>query len=295
MSWTARVPVMPPRAIVATIIAFWLAANGWLFYREAWPYLRAGEPPPYSIDLTEELGSANVHWEILKKDKVIGHAVSRVERQRDQTFKLHMTYRFEKLRVVILDIRKLDGVYHVTEDGDLLGVSASAAVTMKDKRGSLDLDLEMKGRVEDGLLVPEVFFNNEKLALGDLKVKVAGQGGAINPLHPLNRLKGLHVGRRWRITLFDPLSALTQALGPQFQELAQSLEGISVRELHAVVKADTLFWDNADVECFKIEYRVPGEAEPVASTWVRQRDGLVLQQHSSHGLSELTLRRSPTR
>jgi hypothetical protein len=283
---------MPSRSIVAAVLLFWLGANGWMFYREVWPHWRSGEPPPYTIDLTEELGHASVNWQIWKKDKKIGTAISRVERQRDRTYKLHIQFRFDKFHVVILEVRKLSGVYHVTEDGELLGLSSQAAVAMKDKLGSLEMEFEVKGLVEDGQLVPELFFNGEKLALGDLKVPVSGHGGALNPLHPLNRLPGLSEGRRWRITLFDPMSALGKAMGPQLQE---ALEGVSVRELLAEVKTDTLEWGRAEVDCFKIEYRTPGDADLVAATWVRRRDGLVLQQHSSYGLSEMTLRRDPNR
>src|SRR6266853_756611 len=237
MSPPPRVVFMPPRSIVAAVLLFWLGANGWMFYREVWPHWRSGEPPPYTIDLTEELGHASVRWDILKKDRRIGYATSRVERQRDRTYKLHIQFHFDKFRVMILEVHKLSGVYHVTEDGELLGLSSHTALAIKDKLGSLEMEFEMKGQVEGGQLVPEIFFNREKLALGDLKMPVAGQGGALNPLHPLNRLPGLSEGRRWRITLFDPLSALGKAMGPQLQE---ALEGMSVRELLAEVKVDTL-------------------------------------------------------
>src|SRR5947209_12741032 len=81
-----RVAAMPPRSVVAAILMFWLAADGWLFYREVWPYWRAGDPPPYTIDLTEELGNASVSWEILKKGEKIGYATSYVHRRHDRTY-----------------------------------------------------------------------------------------------------------------------------------------------------------------------------------------------------------------
>jgi hypothetical protein len=286
---------MPPRSVVAAVLIFWLCANGWLVHREVWPRWRSSEPPPYAIDLTEELGHASVNWEILKKDKHIGSAVSRIERQRDRTFVLNIQFHFDRFRVAILDVRKLGGVYHVTEDGELLGLSAFAGVAMKDKLGTMEMDLEMKGRVEDGVLLAEVFFDDKKVDLGELKLPMAGRGAAINPLHPLNRLPGLTEGRRWKITLFDPLDALVRAKVPQLDSVLGAVEGISVRELQAEVKADTLLWHDEQVDCLKIEYRVPGDDEPTASTWVRRSDGLVLQQHSKHALSEMTLRRFPIR
>lgn len=286
---------MPPRSIVAAIVLFWLAANGWLIQREVWPRWRSGEPPPYTIDLTEELGHASVNWEIFKRDKRIGHAVSRVERQHDRTFKLSIQFHFDKFRIAFLDVRKLGGVYHVNEDGELLDLSAFAGVGMQDKHGVLDMDLEMKGRVEEGMLVAEVFFDDKKVDLGELKVPITGRSAAINPLHPLNRLPGLTEGQRWKITLFDPLDAVLKAKVPQLDGVLGAVEGMSVRELLAEVKTDTLVWHDTPVDCFKIEYRVPGDEEPTASTWVRRSDGLVLQQHSKHALSEMTLCRSPIR
>src|SRR5258708_5375628 len=164
MSPAPRVVFMPSRSIVAAVLLFWLGANGWMFYREVWPHWRSGEPPPYTIDLTEELGHASVRWDILKKEKKIGYAASRVERHQDRTYKLNIQFHFEKFRVVILEVHRLNGGYRVTEDGELLGLSSQAVVAMKDKLGSLELDFEVKGQVEDGQLVPELFFNGEKLA-----------------------------------------------------------------------------------------------------------------------------------
>src|SRR5947207_8887216 len=128
MSRSVRVSIMPPRSIVAVVLLFWLGANGWMCYREVWPRWRSGDPPPYTIDLTEELGHATVSWEIWKKDKRIGNATSRVERQRDRTYKLNIDYHFKEFRIVVLHVRTLSGVYHVTEDGELLGLSAQAGV-----------------------------------------------------------------------------------------------------------------------------------------------------------------------
>jgi hypothetical protein len=287
---------MPPRTLVIGILAFCLTADSWLFYREVWPYWRSGDPPPYTIDLTEELGNPSVDWDILKKNDQIGYATSSVKRQPNRTYKLKMEYTFEKLKIMVLTVRKLRGVYHITEDGDLLGMSANAKVSTGDQKfGDFEMEFDMQARVENGELVPELFFNKEKLALGDIRVPMKERTGTINPLHPVNRLPGLHEGRRWRITLFDPLSAIGKGMGPQFHELLGAMDGIAVRELHADVKADTLEWDEEVVPCYKIEYRKPGAPDPIAATWVRKRDGLVLQQHSSHGLTEMTLRRRPAK
>ena len=45
---------MPARPLLLAILFFWVATTGWLFYKELWPHLRSGQPPPYTIDLADE-------------------------------------------------------------------------------------------------------------------------------------------------------------------------------------------------------------------------------------------------
>lgn len=286
---------MPPRSIVTAILGFWLAANGWLVYREVWPYWRPGEPPPYTIDLTEELGSSSVDWQILKNDRPIGNAIAHIERQRGRIYRLRTEYHFDKLRLSKLAIRQLTTTYYVNPEGDLLGLGTKARIAfLHGKLPDTETEIAMEAWVHDGMLEPRLMLDKMPLGwLGDAKVPIERRGGVINPLHPLNRLPGLTVGRHWRIALFDPIGALGEAMGSQFQEAFDLLKGLTVHELFADVKADTLAWDGAEVACFKIEYRKPGAPDLVAATWVRRRDGLVLQQFSRDALTELTLRRTP--
>src|SRR5205814_3102506 len=101
---------MPHRSIVAAIVLAWLFANGWLFYREVWPHWRSGDPPPYAIDLTEELGKSSVDWDIWsgsdRKEDKIGNATSEVERRPDHTYWLRTALKFKNLRLLDLQIKK---------------------------------------------------------------------------------------------------------------------------------------------------------------------------------------------
>src|SRR5438045_3320160 len=120
---------MPSRPLVVAIVAFWLAANGWLVYREVWPSLRAGEPPPYSIDLTQELGKSTVNWKVLQDGAEVGSATWQVTRLPDRTYEMRTQYRFTKLSLPLLNLvgmrfTKLTSTTQVTEDGDLLALSA---------------------------------------------------------------------------------------------------------------------------------------------------------------------------
>src|SRR5471030_1683909 len=89
---------MPPRFLTLTILAFWLGMTGWLAYRDLWPRWRAGEPPPYSIDLADEARrqSVPVLWTVYRrlpgmvKDERIGRLHTWVVyRDEDDTFELH--------------------------------------------------------------------------------------------------------------------------------------------------------------------------------------------------------------
>jgi hypothetical protein len=286
---------MPPRSIVALVIVCWLVVNSVLVYREALPYWHAGGAPPYNIDLTEELSNSVVTWEIWQRQKHIGSAASFVERQRDRTFRLRTELRFQELPLPLIELKKIATMYHITEDGDLLGVSARFIINMEvARKTSEQFDLAVEGEVEGGTIAPRLSLNGQELPLGPVQVPLQGGGNVINPMQLLNRVPGLSEGRRWRMTLFDPISALGKAF-PQYKEIFAAAEGMTIPELHAEVLADTLTWNDLEVPCYKIVYRKPGDPDPVAATWVRRRDALVLQQFSSSGLMEMTVKRVPER
>jgi hypothetical protein len=283
---------MPHRLIVVAVVTFWLAANGWLVYREVWPQWRAGGPPPYTIDLSEELGNSMINWEIYHGKKKAGAAISQVERQRDATYRLRTQLYFDRFKILpLFELKKLSTAYHVTEEGDLLGLSVQFMVQMPQQG---EHELELKGAVENREILPKLFFDGQPLPLGESKIPLSQTGTVLNPMQLVNRVPGLSEGRRWRMALFDPLEALGKAL-PGADKLLAGAEGMTVPYLNAEVLADTLWWNDEDVDCFKIEYRKPKEPEPVAATWVRRRDGLVLQQFSASDFMEMTIRRIPPR
>jgi hypothetical protein len=295
---------MPSRPLIAAIVLFWLGTNGYLFYTEVLPRWRAGEPPPYTIDLTEEVGAnrqsaSTVNWNVLQKGSRIGQGFSQVGRRPDRTYELRTQFRFEKLKLLnLVDIRKIASTYHINEEGELLGLSAQAIIWQPNRKGQYPIEhkFDMDGTVADGQLVPRFFYNDAEVKFGAVKVPVSHRGNTLNPLHPVNRVQGLSEGRTWRVPLFDPLSAdLGKSLAPEVRELLHAAEGMSIPVLEAIVTGETLAWDGADVPCFKIEYRKPGERELKAATWVRRRDGLVLQQFSSNDFMDLTLQRIPER
>lgn len=271
---------MPPRWCTLLIVVFWLATTSWMFYREAWPRLQGGEPPPYTIDLTDEVSIQHVPWKVLHKGEMVGTGRSLVRRQADRTYQLETVFKFDKLQILkLFDLRKMVTLYRVTEAGELRELAAKVVLSeaLSAKNKPVEMTLEVSGLVEQGKFRPHVRVQGLDQDVPNLDpVDVSGQGNVLNPMHLLNRLSGLRVGQRWRIPLVDPLSSLVPG------------QNLSLPFLEADVKAGTLLWNQEDVPCFKIEYREIGK-KVTASTWVRQRDGMVLQQEANHQGLDLVL------
>src|SRR5262249_40927906 len=94
---------------------------------------------------------------------------------------------------------------------------------------------------------------------------------------------GLRAGQRWRLPKVDPMAL---ASGTILANLA--VDARAPQFLEAEVRTETLTWHRQPTECFLIEYREAGE-KVSARTWVRQSDGLVLQQLAREAAMELML------
>ena len=68
---------------------------------------------------------------------------------------------------------------------------------------------------------------------------------------------------------------------------------MTVPMLEAEVIVDALPWHGQDapVTCYRIDYHEPGK-KVTARTWVRRRDGLVLQQEAEHQGRRIILQRA---
>src|SRR5262249_30863574 len=72
--------LMPSRRLSVAIVALWLAALGWLFSREVLPKLRTGEPPPFAIELVDEVKAVprQTNWIIRRNGQEAYRAKTRV-------------------------------------------------------------------------------------------------------------------------------------------------------------------------------------------------------------------------
>jgi len=261
---------MPARWMTVTILAFWLATTGWMVHHEVSLRYRSGEPPPFGIDLTDEVGANTISWSVFEKDERVGVGRSRVRRRGDGTFILDSDFRFDKEDFKLLNFRKVTSVSHVTAEGELLDMEAEVLVL-----NPFDPDKVIKARVtgtvENQYLIPRVEVESLKLPLGK-KIKVPGN--VLNPMLLVNKYRGVRAGQHWQVPLLNPTS---------FKQL-------SIPSLDAEVSAAALGWHGQGVSCYRIDYHEPGK-KVTARTWVRQRDGLVLQQEAEHQGRELILQR----
>src|SRR5262249_20135767 len=83
---------MPSRLVIVCITLSWLAMPGWFFYRDIWPKLRAGDQPPYTIDLASEVTGpeARRKWEVFHNGETIGYLDTWVGHSNtDDTYEIH--------------------------------------------------------------------------------------------------------------------------------------------------------------------------------------------------------------
>lgn len=267
---------MPSRLVTAAIILFWLGTTGWLVYREAAPHLVSGEAPPFTIDLTDEVGAKLVMWTVWQKGELIGRGSTQVKRRDDGAFEFSADFRLDHLKALSLTIdTKMRSTYRVSEEGRLLHAAASLKA---DIAGPIEFDFE--GDVRDGRMHPRVrlLWGGQTLAPALDPVVLPQSGAVLNPMHLVHKISALRPGRKWTIPLMDPLKGLRPP----------GTSDLEIGHVTAEVKLDVHEWHDANVDCYKIEYRRP-DGTLVAATWVRRSDDFVLEQWASHEGFEYSL------
>ncbi|MSU80301.1 MAG: hypothetical protein EXS16_19690 [Gemmataceae bacterium] len=257
---------MPPRPVTGVIIAFWLAMTGWLIQREVVPMLLADVSSVYTVDLTDQIqlsaAAFETPWVVLRDGKRVGMGKSKViAHADDNTYEFRSIFHFDQLSIGPLRVRSMENTYRVTDESRLLEVSARITAEP-------GLTFDFVGKVTRRKIQPTLRINGEELKMFRLnEIDLSRSEKVVNPLHLLNRLRGLRTKQTWTIPLLDPL-----------RNAMEGAANMTIPELIAIVEDDTLTWENNEVACHKIEYRKRGKEDVVARTWVRKTDGLVLQQ-----------------
>jgi hypothetical protein len=260
---------MPSRAVTLGIIVFWLAAIGWLGYREWW---HAPEQPPL-LDRTDEVGTQTAVWRVHLNGEDVGSARLKIQReQKDRLFTLAAEYSAKgQFRFPGLAVERLTTSYRVTPRGELCGVEW--AVSFGEKG-----DTWLRGRLGGGR------FTGTLRRVGQESreaVEVEATGGLVNLLQPLHRLLGLHEGRQWRVTGFNPLAAARE----------DQSWGWPPCLLKAEASAEQVTWHDRDIACWRVEYRSGGVVR--ARLWARRDDAHVLRHEVQDGDTRITLEREP--
>ena len=304
---------MPPRWLSLAIVAFWLCTTGWLFYQDVWPWLLPGQPPPYTINLEDEVQThqAPIHWTVSYNDHPFLRAETWVERDpNDDTFGLHAKVWQPAIPLDrtpggdpfggLIVVREMTSVYRVTRQGDLRAVSIDFA---GEAHASLFLTVSGKGTlagdVRDGRFFshlhastgPTLLFDGKTIDTDLQPVAVSAHGSVLSPLHPVNRISGLRPGQTWRMPLVDPVEDAFVALLP---DEARSLLGMEKANREVVLIAsvrpqtETLTWNGKPAECLVIDCRGDDVA---ATTWVQVGTDKVLRQDSErHGVRAALVR-----
>ena len=285
---------MPPRLLVLAITLFWAATAGWLFQREVWPRLRSGQPPPYTIDLADETlqKGPKVTWSVFRGDRKIGVTQTWIAyRDWDDTFELHSeAAKLDWGQIGLFSIRfgNLSGMYRITREGRLRRIIADVTIGVRgigpfQTLGTAIAKTHVEGQVENERFTPQasVELNGTRMDLPLEPVAVSSQGSVLNPLHPINRVRGLRRGQQWQMPLVNPLNDSLMALlkkDPGAELLLQGRVPVGMLRAEVLPDVELLGWKSQEVPCLVIEYH--GD-NLTARTWVGEENGLVFRQEFS--------------
>jgi len=198
----------------------------------------------------------------------------------------------------LFKINRITSAYRVTRSGQLRSLEAMVTVHFKLSSSPLlrifetQPDLFQKGSGTDpislhisGEVRDRQFFAHCRVSSGTAEsqkkpimqfdlppASVSYSGSVLMPLHPVDRIRGLRLGQRWRQPLVDPLS-----------DAFSFLPGISgdMRSLNARVlpQPQVLELNDSKLRCLVIEY-TNDDGEIVGRTWVEEDSERVLQQEA---------------
>ncbi len=297
---------MPPRGIIAGIVIFWIGMSGWLFFREFWPQLQPGQPPPFRIDLADEAqNNIPIRWSIFKDEENRGYIRSWVTfREQDDTFELVGEFKLWKKNPIegqpdFVVISR----YRVTREGELREFESAIDMNLKmkapnsplipstreDSETALKVELlHLTGEVRDHYCYPRLKVASEVkkwVPLASLferemePVAMPNRASILNTLAPVNKLARVRKGQRWRVPMVDPLA--------MFWNQSPRMEYLDALVLNDI---QWIQWGNKKepAPCLVIEYR--GD-DISGHTWIQEEDGMVVRQEIIQHGDKLELKR----
>ncbi len=280
---------MPTRWGVALILAFWLSTVAYVGYRDVWPHLVADAAPTAWIDLSDEATQAvPVRWELYRNDDRVGKVSTQMSYDAAaDAFRFVTKYRGE-LGVELFGITFRIPDYEMTttldRGGRLRAQSMTATFAVKAGPLSNTGTATTEGVVSDGILVGrcKLVANGFDAVDEALTPTPVPEGQVLNPLQPVNRLRGVRPGMRWVIYEVNPMGEAIAGIKDVIaKKLGTSLlTGSTPKEQPAMIatvgdQPEMLSRPRGDAACWVIEICGP---QGTTTVWVRVSDGSVMQQ-----------------
>ena len=294
---------MPSRRGVAFIVLFWLATMGTVAYRDVWPRLVRDSAPTVWIDLSDEATqTVPVRWALYRNDVRAGTVSTQMVYDADRD-EFHFQTKYRDFQVEVPPIRclvpEMEQTTVLKRSGQLGGQRLQGTLVAKYlglevARGSARIECI----VRDGELVGNCRLDSDFFQAIDepLEPTPVPDGQVMNPLQPVNRLRGVRAGLRWVIYKTDPLrdavaNATAQVIKKKgFGAMFLSPKPAERESLIATVSDQTeiLKLPRGEHRCWTIEIR--GERATM-TVWVRESDGYVMRQVANDGSEILRLER----
>ncbi len=245
------------------VVAFWLAAMSALFYRDIWPHWAAGDPPQQMPDPNAEGENRQFQSGIHSKRGRVGTSWVRFY-DREDTMLIHSQTVLDGLP--LLPPLLVDSELTYARDGKL--------DTLKIQITGAPLRLEFNGENYGMDFSCELITGpgpNDRLGF---KLDATAAATMSEALRPFTLLKGLFVGKTWRIRLINPLPVLRG----EDAEFEAYLVRVTARE--------AIEHRGQTAECFRIESRG-------LRAWANDEGRVLLQEVRLPLFGVLSIRQEP--
>lgn len=292
---------MPSLRGIALIVLFWLATVGYVGYRDVWPRLVRDAAPTVWIDLSDEASqSVPVRWGLFREGRRIGTVTTQMSYDAGPD-QFRFVTRYRDFDVEIQPLRCLVPEMELTtilnRTGTLRGTTMNGTLIAKFlgqemARGSARVECV----VRDGELVGNCHLDSDFFTAIDepLEPTPVPDGQALNPLQPVNRLRGLRPGLRWVLYEINPLGdALANATKQVLAKkgLGSSFFAPKPTERQSMIatvgdEPEPLRLARGEWNCWVVEVR--GD-RGTTTVWVRVADGFVMKQVAKSNGDTMTL------
>jgi hypothetical protein len=291
---------MPKRPGVVLIILFWLTTVSYIVYRDVLPQLFGDSAPRVWIDLSDEATQAiPIRWTMYRNGAQFGRVSTNMSFDAGtELFQYSTKYRELniELETVKCTIPELEITTAVNRAGQLRAQGIKLQVQAKLK----GIEIGSAHGIIESVVHENVLVGNCRLTSTlfppieqPLEPTPVPDGQVINPMQPVNRLRGVQPGMRFVIyeinPLGDALKIIEEAVIKKYlQTTLFKSKPTERKSLIATVgdRPEALERKSGPVDCWVIDFRSDSGTSKV---WVRVSDGQVLQQLAS--VSGETLRR----